>query len=121
MSFNVGSALAAISFLALLWQSERIAGADWTHVFDFVSFVSNWRPVSRYPDALSVALGAAMFLGILVGAFFGTFVRINRRYTRDYLSTLSTGKKALMVVGVPLLLAPPFSLSAALTRPCVRT
>ena len=107
-SLNIGSALIAVGFLVLLWQSERIAGADWTHLFDFVSFVKKWRPVSRYPDALSVALGAALFLGIAVGTFFGSFVRIDHRYTRNYLSNRSRWMKALVMVGIPGLLALPF-------------
>ena len=108
-SLTVGSALIAVGFLVLLWQSERIAGADWTHLFDFVSFVKKWGPVSRYPDALSVALGAALFLGIAVGTFFGSFVRIDHRYTRNYLSNRSVWMKALLIVGIPLLLALPLS------------
>lgn len=107
-SLNVGSALIAVGFFFLLWQSERIAGADWTHLFDFVSFVKKWRPVSKYPEALSVALGAALFLGIAVGTFFGSFVRIDHRYTRNYLSNPSRWKKSLLVVGIPLLLVLPF-------------
>ena len=107
-SFTVGSALIAVGFLVLLWQSERIAGGDWTHSFDFVSFVKKWRPVSRYPDALSVALGAALFLGIAVGTFFGSFVRIDHRYTRNYLANRSIWMKALLTVSIPMLLILPF-------------
>jgi hypothetical protein len=107
-SLNVGSALIAVGFLVLLWQGERIAGADWTHLFDFVSFVKKWRTVSRYPEALSVALGAALFLGIAVGTFFGSFVRIDHRYTRNFLSNRSAWMKALLIVGIPMLLVLPF-------------
>jgi hypothetical protein len=108
-SVNVGSALVAIGFLVLLSQSERIAGADWTHLFDFVSFIEKWRPVSRYPDALAIALGAALFLGIAVGTFFGFFIRVDHRHIRNYLSIFSIWKKALLILGIAgLLLLLPF-------------
>ena len=70
--FGLGTALFALLFLVLRTQNDWLAESSGAQFFAFYSLIRKYGWVLPYSEALSIALGLAMFTGTAIGLVLGS-------------------------------------------------
>ena len=108
VAMAAGSFLFAAIYFVLSGMTEHLKSIGLANRFNFISFANKYAPISKHPEAFTVALGAALLASMVLGTVIGCQLQMNREGIRRFTERSPRYLKLLAWVCLPGLLVLPF-------------